>query len=71
MTVGEEARPAGRPRICLNMIVRNESHIIHELIAAVADMIDCWMRGESAREVIMASKLKIEAAAHDDAEIDL
>jgi SAM-dependent methyltransferase/tetratricopeptide (TPR) repeat protein len=43
MTVGEEARPAGRPRICLNMIVRNESHIIHELVAAVADKIDCWV----------------------------
>jgi SAM-dependent methyltransferase len=43
MIVGEEARLAGRPRICLNMIVRNESHIIHELIAAVADRIDCWV----------------------------
>jgi len=43
MTAGDEARPAGRPRICLNMIVRNESHIIHELIAAVADKIDCWV----------------------------
>ncbi|MGB8853859.1 MAG: glycosyltransferase [Pirellulales bacterium] len=31
-----------RPRICLNMIVRNEAHIIHELIASVAAHIDSW-----------------------------
>ncbi len=43
MTVGEEVRAVRRLRICLNMIVRNESHIIHELIAAVADKIDCWV----------------------------
>jgi SAM-dependent methyltransferase len=42
MTEGEHG-PAGSPRICLNMIVRNESHIIHELIAAVADRIDSWV----------------------------
>lgn len=32
-----------RPRICLNMIVRNESHIIHELVASVAAHVDCWV----------------------------
>jgi len=32
-----------RPRICLNMIVRNEAHIIHELIASVAPHIDSWV----------------------------
>jgi glycosyltransferase involved in cell wall biosynthesis/SAM-dependent methyltransferase len=32
-----------RPRICLNMIVRNEAHIIHELIASVAAHIDSWV----------------------------
>jgi glycosyltransferase involved in cell wall biosynthesis/SAM-dependent methyltransferase len=32
-----------RLRICLNMIVRNEAHIIHELIASVADHIDSWV----------------------------
>jgi glycosyltransferase involved in cell wall biosynthesis len=32
-----------RPRICLNMIVRNEAHIIHELVASVAAHIDCWV----------------------------
>lgn len=43
MTVGEQATTAGSARICLNMIVRNEAHIINELIAAVADMIDSWV----------------------------
>ena len=32
-----------RPRICLNMIVRNEAHIIHELIASVAAHVDSWV----------------------------
>ena len=32
-----------RPRICLNMIVRNEAHIIEELIDSVAPWIDCWV----------------------------
>lgn len=35
--------PQSSPRICLNMIVRNEAHIVHELIAAVADKIACWV----------------------------
>ena len=28
-------------------------------------MLDCWMRGETAREVIFLGKAKIDAAAHD------
>lgn len=36
-----------------------------------ADMVDCWLRGESAKELIAAAKVKIDAAAHDDSEIDL
>lgn len=36
-----------------------------------ADMVDCWLRGESARDVIAATKVKIDAAAHDDSEMDL
>ena len=35
--------PNPRPRICLNMIVRDEAHIIHELAAAVAPHIDSWV----------------------------
>ena len=31
------------PTICLAMIVRNEAHIIHELIASVASHIDHWV----------------------------
>ena len=36
-----------------------------------ADMVDCWLRGESAKEVIAATKLRIDEAAHDDADMDL
>jgi tetratricopeptide (TPR) repeat protein len=34
--------PAG-PSICLNMIVRNEAHIVHEVLDAVAPYISFWV----------------------------
>ena len=42
-TPGPAAGDRGRPTICLNMIVKNESHIIHELVASVAPLIDSWV----------------------------
>jgi glycosyltransferase involved in cell wall biosynthesis len=33
----------GRPAICLNMIVRNEAHIVHEVLDAVAPYIASWV----------------------------
>jgi len=33
----------GRPTICLNLIVRNESHVIHELFESAAPHIDYWV----------------------------
>jgi hypothetical protein len=38
---------------------------------AWADMLDCWMRGETAREVIIRGKAKIDEAAHDAEGTDL
>ncbi|PQE01898.1 glycosyl transferase [Mycobacterium sp. EPG1] len=32
-----------KPTICLNMIVRNEAHIVHELLDSVAPFIDSWV----------------------------
>lgn len=32
-----------RPRICLNMIIRNEAHIIGELFDSIAPYIDSWV----------------------------
>ena len=32
-----------RPTVCLNMIVRNESHVIEETLAAAAPLIDHWV----------------------------
>ncbi len=43
MTQGDISPPGPRPKICLNMIVRDEAHIIHELVAAVAPHIDSWV----------------------------
>ena len=41
------------------------------LLQGWADMIDCWMKGESARDVIAQAKLRIDDAAHDDTARDL
>lgn len=35
------------------------------LMQVWADMLDCWLRGDTAREVIVGGKAKIDAAAHD------
>ena len=32
-----------RPAICLNMIVRNEAHIVHEVLDSVAPYISSWV----------------------------
>ena len=37
------AGASGRPTICLNMIVKNESHVVHELLDSVAPYIDYWV----------------------------
>jgi hypothetical protein len=34
-------------------------------------MLDCWMRGETAREVIVRGKANIDAAAHDTEGVNL
>ncbi len=34
---------APRPTICLNMIVRNEAHIVREVLTDVAPLIDTWV----------------------------
>jgi hypothetical protein len=40
------------------------------LMEVWADMLDCWMRGETAREAIVGGKAKIDAAAHDPEGMD-
>jgi len=37
------ARGAARPAICLNMIVRNEAHIIRETLDSVVPYISSWV----------------------------
>jgi integrase len=41
------------------------------LMQGWADMIECWMRGESAKDVIAVTKARIDEAAHGDSEADL
>lgn len=41
------------------------------LMQVWADMLDCWMRGESARDAIVFGKAKIDAAAHDAESMNL
>lgn len=35
--------PQATPTICLNMIVRNEAHVVLETLASVVAHIDCWV----------------------------
>lgn len=41
------------------------------LMQGWADMIDAWCKGESAREIVAGTKVKIDQAAHNDEELDL
>jgi integrase len=41
------------------------------LMQGWADMIDKWCDGESAREIVVATKANIERATHDDTDVDL
>jgi hypothetical protein len=41
------------------------------LMQVWADMLDCWMRGETARDAIVLGKAKIDEAAHDAEGINL
>jgi integrase len=41
------------------------------LMQGWADMLDAWFRGESAKEIVAISKVKIDEAAHNDEGLDL
>ena len=41
------------------------------LMQGWADMVDCWLKGDTAREVVQLAKMKIDEAAHDDSEMNL
>lgn len=41
------------------------------LMQGWSNMVDCWIRGESAMEVVAATKARIDEAAHDDSELDI
>ena len=63
---------AARPEICLNMIVRNEAHIVHELLDVVAPYITSWVivdtgSDDGTRDVIRShmAKLGIPGELHE------
>lgn len=41
------------------------------LMQGWADMVDCWLRGVSAKDVIACTKIRIDEAAHGESEADL
>lgn len=41
------------------------------LMQGWADMVECWIKGESAKETIQRAKINIDEAAYDDSEMDL
>ncbi len=58
-----------RPSICLNMIVRNEAHVIHELLDSIADFIDTWVivdtgSDDGTQDVIVSHMAKLGKPGH-------
>jgi len=52
-----------RPAICLNMIVRNEAHIVHELLDSVAPYIDSWVIVDTGSDDGTQDKIRDHMAA--------
>jgi len=41
------------------------------LMQGWSDTVDCWIRGESAKEVVAQTKVRIDESAHDDSDLNL
>lgn len=54
-----------RPTICLNMIVRDEAHVIEEGLASVVDHIDCWVVVDTGSVDDTIDVVRAFFAAHD------
>ncbi|ABM12100.1 glycosyltransferase [Mycolicibacterium vanbaalenii] len=52
-----------RPAICLNMIVRNEAHIVHEVLDSVAPYIDSWVIVDTGSDDGTQDKIRDHMAA--------
>lgn len=54
-----------RPAICLNMIVRNEAHIVHEVLDSVAPYIESWVIVDTGSDDGTQDKIRDHMAALD------
>ncbi|MGV1006948.1 MAG: glycosyltransferase, partial [Candidatus Nanopelagicales bacterium] len=52
-----------QPAICLNMIVRNEAHVIHELLDSVAPLIHSWVIVDTGSEDGTQDKIRDQMAS--------
>ncbi|BBY73408.1 hypothetical protein MPRF_03070 [Mycolicibacterium parafortuitum] len=52
-----------RPTICLNMIVRNEAHVVHEVLDSVAPYISSWVIVDTGSEDGTQDKVRDHMAA--------
>ncbi len=43
LTLFAQSEKTAKARVCLNMIVKNESHVIERALASVKPIIDCWV----------------------------
>lgn len=55
--------PGAQPTICLNMIVRNEAHIVHEVLDSVAPFIDSWVIVDTGSDDGTQDKIRDHMAA--------
>lgn len=58
-----EVAPARRPAICLNMIVRNEAHVVHEVLDSVAPFISTWVIVDTGSDDGTQDKIRDHMAA--------
>lgn len=58
-----EVTPVRRPSICLNMIVRNEAHVVHEALDSVAPFITTWVIVDTGSDDGTQDKIRNHMAA--------
>ncbi len=58
-----EVTPTRRPSICLNMIVRNEAHVVHEVLDSVAPFISTWVIVDTGSDDGTQDKIRNHMAA--------
>jgi glycosyltransferase involved in cell wall biosynthesis len=67
---GERIEPVERPKLCLHMIVKNESHVIERCLKSVLPLIDYWVivdtgSTDGTQEIIKAFLKEIPGELHE------